>query len=159
MRWRLLWVSLNWTWWFRVRLGPRRTVSGVWGVGPTFIPIAVLLVQLQQLDPIFNMKVDVMRPTYNFEPRYRVTALTREDIRPQVLGLVPVSRGMSGSQMGPRCGGDWGQGVWEACEKEAYSPPWEIHHSLSGRGVCHFGPCSWYKKSLNTRETRKYLLW
>jgi hypothetical protein len=25
------------------------------------------------------MRVDVMRPTYNFEPRYRVVALTRED--------------------------------------------------------------------------------
>jgi hypothetical protein len=25
------------------------------------------------------MRMDVMRPTYNFEPRYRVVALTRED--------------------------------------------------------------------------------
>jgi hypothetical protein len=34
---------------------------------------------LQQSDPIFNMRVDVMRPTYNFECKYRVVALTRED--------------------------------------------------------------------------------
>jgi hypothetical protein len=38
-----------------------------------------ILVQLQQSDPIFNIRVDVMRPAYNFEPKYRVTALTRED--------------------------------------------------------------------------------
>jgi hypothetical protein len=38
-----------------------------------------ILVQLQQSDPIFNMSVDMMRPTYNFEPKYRVVALTRED--------------------------------------------------------------------------------
>jgi hypothetical protein len=35
------WVSLHWIWWFRVRLGPRCIVSGAWGVGLTFIPIAV----------------------------------------------------------------------------------------------------------------------
>jgi hypothetical protein len=35
--------------------------------------------RLQQSDPIFHMRVDVMRPTYNFEPKYRVVALTRED--------------------------------------------------------------------------------
>jgi hypothetical protein len=38
-----------------------------------------ILGRLQQSDPIFNMRVDVMRPTYNFEPKYRVVALTRED--------------------------------------------------------------------------------
>jgi hypothetical protein len=36
-----------------------------------------IMVRLQQLDPIFNKRVD-MRPAYNFEPQYRVTVLTRE---------------------------------------------------------------------------------
>jgi hypothetical protein len=40
-----------------------------------------ILVRLQQLDPIFNMRVDVMRPTYNFEPKYRVMALTAHDFK------------------------------------------------------------------------------
>jgi hypothetical protein len=35
--------------------------------------------QLQQSDPIFNTGVDVMRPAFNFEPKYRVIILTRED--------------------------------------------------------------------------------
>jgi hypothetical protein len=38
-----------------------------------------ILGRLQQSDPIFNMRVGIMRPTYNFEPKYRVLALTRED--------------------------------------------------------------------------------
>jgi hypothetical protein len=41
IQWRLSWVSFHWIWWFRVRLGPQRIVSGAWGVGLTFIPIAV----------------------------------------------------------------------------------------------------------------------
>jgi hypothetical protein len=34
---------------------------------------------LQQSDPIFNIGVDVMRSAFNFEPKHRVTMLTRED--------------------------------------------------------------------------------
>jgi hypothetical protein len=50
--------------------------------------------RLQQSDPIFNMGVDVMRPAFNFEPKHRVTILTREDwtkgtgAPPAVKGLV-----------------------------------------------------------------------
>jgi hypothetical protein len=38
-----------------------------------------ILVRFQQSDPIFNMAVDAMISVYNFEPKYRVTMLTRED--------------------------------------------------------------------------------
>jgi hypothetical protein len=50
--------------------------------------------QLQKLDPIFNMGVDVMRQAFNLEPKYRVTILTREEwnrgpeTRPEVQGLL-----------------------------------------------------------------------
>ena len=50
--------------------------------------------RLQQSDPIFNMGFDVMSPTYNFEPQYRVTMLKREHwtkatvAPPAVKGLV-----------------------------------------------------------------------
>jgi hypothetical protein len=37
-----------------------------------------ILTQLQSSDPIFSMGVDVMRPAYNFETKYRVTMLTKE---------------------------------------------------------------------------------
>ena len=38
-----------------------------------------ILMRLQQSDPVFNMGVDVMRPTFNSEPKYRVTMLTKEE--------------------------------------------------------------------------------
>jgi hypothetical protein len=38
-----------------------------------------ILVRLHQLYPVFNMRVDVMRPAYNFEPKYRVKLLSRKD--------------------------------------------------------------------------------
>ena len=36
------------------------------------------MMQLQSSDPIFSMGVDVRRPAYNFETKYRVTTLTKE---------------------------------------------------------------------------------
>jgi hypothetical protein len=59
-----------------------------------------ILVWLQKSDHIFNMGVGVMRPTFNLEPKYRVTMLTREEwIRGP--GTPPVVKGLSGSHMGP----------------------------------------------------------
>jgi hypothetical protein len=48
---------------------------------------------LQQSDPIFNMGVDAMRPAFNFEPKYRVTMLTREDWTIGT-GTAPVVKGL-----------------------------------------------------------------
>ena len=59
-----------------------------------------ILMRLQQSDPIFNMGVDVMRPAFNLEPKYRVTMLTREDWT-KATGTPP-AKGLSGLQMGPR---------------------------------------------------------
>jgi len=60
-----------------------------------------ILMQLQGLDSMFNMEVDVTRPTLNREPKYRVTILTREKWTrgpwtPVVKGLVGF---MDGSRM------------------------------------------------------------
>jgi hypothetical protein len=52
-----------------------------------------ILVRLQHSDPIFNMEVDVMRPPYNFEPKYRVTMLAREDWT-KGTGTPPVVKGL-----------------------------------------------------------------
>ena len=38
-----------------------------------------ILMHLQQSDPIFNTGVDLMRPAFNLEPKYRVKMLTREE--------------------------------------------------------------------------------
>ena len=40
---------------------------------------SIILMRPQQSDPFFTMGVDVMRPAFNFEAKYRVNMLTRED--------------------------------------------------------------------------------
>ena len=53
-----------------------------------------ILTRLQKSDPIFNKGVNVMKPVFNLEPKYRVTTLTREEwtrgsrTPPVVKGLV-----------------------------------------------------------------------
>jgi len=49
--------------------------------------------RLQQSDPIFNMGVDDMRSAFNFEPKYKVTMLTREDCT-KGTGTPPVVKGL-----------------------------------------------------------------
>ena len=60
-----------------------------------------ILTRLQQSDPIFSTGVNVMRPAFNVEPKYRVTMLTREDWT-KGNGTPPVVKGFSDLQMGPR---------------------------------------------------------
>jgi len=42
---------------------------------------------------MFNMGVDIVRPPYNFEPRYGVTMLTRDDWT-KATGATPAVRGL-----------------------------------------------------------------
>jgi len=61
---------------------------------------------LQQSDPIFDMGVDVMRPAFNPEPKYRVTMQTGEDwtkgtdVPTAVKGLIWFTKG-SNMREGP----------------------------------------------------------
>ena len=93
-----------------MRLGLLRIDSGVWDVGLTYIPIrghSSILMRLQRSDPMFNMGVDIMRPAYNFEPRYGVIMLTREDWT-KATGAPPAVKGLvwftDGSKTGMRTG-------------------------------------------------------
>ena len=53
-----------------------------------------ILTRLQKSDPIFNMRVDIMKLVFNLEPKYRVTMLAREEwtggsgTTPMIKGLV-----------------------------------------------------------------------
>jgi hypothetical protein len=60
-----------------------------------------VLMRLQQSDPIFSMRVDATRPTFNFEPKYRVT-ISQGRIGPRARVLLLKSKGSSGLRMGPR---------------------------------------------------------
>jgi hypothetical protein len=66
-----------------------------------------ILMRLQESDPIFNMGVDVMRPAFNFEPRYRVIMLTREDWT-KGTGTPPVVKGLIWFTDGSKMGGGGG---------------------------------------------------
>ena len=74
-----------------------------------------ILMRLRQSDPILNTGVNVMRPVFNFEPKYRVTTLTREDWT-IATGTPPVVKGIvwftDGSKMKEGIGaGFYGQSM------------------------------------------------
>jgi len=56
--------------------------------------------RLQKSDPIFSMEVDVMRPAFNLEPKYRVTMLTRDEWT-RGHGTPPIVNWLVCLQMGP----------------------------------------------------------
>ena len=60
--------------------------------------------QLQKWDPLFNMEVNVIRPAFNFEPKYGVTKLIREEWTTGP-GILLQLRGSSDIQIGPGFGG------------------------------------------------------
>jgi hypothetical protein len=97
--------------------------------------------RLQQSDPIFNMGVDVIRPPFNFEPKYRVIMLTREDWT-KGTGTPPVVKELvwftDGSKMK---GGYQGWCLWAICGKKAQLPFRKIHYSLSGQDICYLVVC------------------
>jgi hypothetical protein len=66
--------------------------------------------RLQQSDPFFTMGV-VMRPAFNFEPKYRVTMLTRE-YWTKGTGALPVIKGLVWFTDGSRMKGGTGAGVY-----------------------------------------------
>ena len=76
----------------------------------------VLLTWLQESDPIFNMRVDVMRPVYNLEPKYRVTILTTEKWTGSP-GTPLVVKGLIWFTDGDR-----GGGLWAICKQKAQYP-------------------------------------
>jgi len=81
----------------------------------------------QQSDPILNMGVNVMRPAFNFEPKYRVTMLTREE-RTRGPGTPPVVKGLvrftDGSKME--------RSLWAFCGKKAQYLSRKVCYTFSG---------------------------
>jgi len=73
-----------------------------------------VLMQLQQSDPTFKMGVDVMRPEFNFKPKYRVAMLPTEEWT-RGTGTPPAVKGFiwftDGSRMKNNRAGVYGQSV------------------------------------------------
>jgi hypothetical protein len=72
---------------------------------------STILVRLHQSDPIFNMRADVMRPAYNFEPKYTVELLSRKDWTIGT-GTPPIVKGHVWFTDGPWMEGGTGAGVY-----------------------------------------------
>jgi len=66
---------------------------GCWSYLHTNQGHSCVLMQLQKSDPIFNMGVDVMKPLFNLELKYRVIMLTREEWT-RGPGTPPVVKGL-----------------------------------------------------------------
>jgi ribonuclease HI len=62
-------------------------------------------------DPIFNMRINVMKPVFNLEPKYRVTMLTREEWT-RGPGTPPVVKGFIWFMGGSRTVEGTGAGVY-----------------------------------------------
>jgi hypothetical protein len=67
--------------------------------------------RLQQSNPIFNTGVNVMRPSFIFESKYRVTMLNREDWT-KGTGTPPVVKGLVWFTDGPKMKEETGAGFY-----------------------------------------------
>jgi len=81
----------------------------------------------------------MMRPAFNFEPKYRVTMLTREDWT-KGTGAPPVIKGLIWFTDGSRMkGGYQGWRLWAICRRRAQLLPGQACNSCPGRDICHLG--------------------
>jgi hypothetical protein len=96
--------------------------------------------RLQQSDPIFNMGVDAMRPSFNFEPRYRVTISHREDWTKSP-GAPPGVEGLIWFTDGSRMREGAGAGVNGQSVKRRLFLPGQTCNSLPGQDLCYLGLC------------------
>jgi len=96
-----------------------------------------ILMRLRQSDPLFNIGVDVMRPAFNLEPKYRVTMLTREEWTART-GDPPAIKGLiwftdrSRMREGIRT---------RVCGKEAQFFPGKMCYGFPGQNICYLGLC------------------
>jgi hypothetical protein len=81
-----------------------------------------ILVRLQESEFIFNIRVYVMRPAYNFKPKYSVTVLTREDWTTGT-GTLPMIKVHVWFTDGSRIRGGRGAGVYGHSMKRRLSFP------------------------------------
>ena len=89
-----------------------------------------ILMRFQKSDPIFSMGVAVMRPAFNFEPKYRVTMLTREEWT-RGPGTPLVIKGLTWFTDGSKMMEGTGAGVYGQSLGKRLSMPLGKHASLS----------------------------
>jgi len=88
-----------------------------------------ILTQLQKSDPIFNMRVDIMKPVFNLEPKYRVTVLIREEW-PRGPGAPPAIKGLVWFTDGSRTAEGTGAGICGRSTNRRLSVSLEKHATV-----------------------------
>jgi len=88
-----------------------------------------ILTRLQKSDPIFNMRVDIKKPVFNLEPKYRVTILTREDWT-RGPGTPPMVKGLISFTDGSRTAKWTGAGVYGQSVNRRLSIPLGKHATV-----------------------------
>jgi len=92
---------------------------------------SITLTRLQKSDTTFNMGVNVMRPIFNLEPKYRLTMLTREEwtrgpvTPPAVKEFVWLTDGSRTAE------GTGGWSLWAICRKKAQLLSRKARYTLS----------------------------
>ena len=99
-----------------------------------------ILMWPEQSDPIFNMGVEVMRPIFNPEPKYRVTMLTGEDWTKGTGAPIAV-KGLVWFTEGSKMREGLGWSLWAIGRKKAQLFRRQIRNRISGRDICYLGLC------------------
>jgi hypothetical protein len=103
------------------------------------------------------MGVDVLRTAFDFEPKYRVHLLTREDWT-KGIGAPPVVKELFWFTDGSKMREGTAIGVYGQSGKKAQLFSWKIRYILSGCDICYLSLCLCNSVSEWIREISEYLL-
>jgi len=141
-------ASLHWIWWFRVRGGKWRIVSGVWDVGLTFTPVGGTVVywcSFRSWTPYSTWELMLNDQLLTLNPNIGLLCwLEKSGTEDQ--GLLQKFEGSSGTQI-QNDGGDWCWGLWAITGKKAQYLSRKICYSFSGWGICYLNLCLWNSNS------------
>jgi hypothetical protein len=138
-----------------VRQGQLRIVSGVWEVGLTYIPIKDIAVYWCGFSS--QTAVDIMRPAFNFKPKYRVKMLTREQWT-KGTGFPPAVKGLTWFTGGSKTNGGAGAGVYGHSAKRRLRFSLGRYATVFQAEIYAILACVHKIKYHNRSETCEYLL-
>jgi len=111
-----------------------------------------ILMQLQRSDPMFNMGVVVMRPAFNFEPKYTVPMLTKEEWtrRPET---PPIVRGLIWYTDGSKTWGETWAGVYGQSSRRRHSISLGKYTTVFQAKICAILACA-HEIKMNPRPAK-----
>jgi hypothetical protein len=108
-----------------------------------------ILMQLQGSDPMLNMGVKAMRSAFHFEPKYRVTTLTKEEWT-RGPGTPPLVKGLIWYTDGSRTWGETWAGVYGQSSGRRHSISLGKYTTVFQAKICAILACA-HKIKMNSR--------